>query len=108
MQLDIERPLGRHRLRDVAHVKNLTLCCKHSLGNYLVIVCQVCFRQKNICPAHSEELSIVCTLLLNVSVFRCMHASVSLSLLLSQGNMRREVVSSLHPQQNTDCNILPN
>lgn len=46
MQLGVEGPLGRHRLRDVAHVKNLTLCYKHFIGNYPVIMCQVCFRQK--------------------------------------------------------------
>lgn len=46
MQLGVEGPLGRHRLRDVAHVENLTLCYKHFIGNYPVIMCQVCFRQK--------------------------------------------------------------
>lgn len=49
MQLGVEGPLGRHQLRDVAHVKNLTLCYKHFIGNYPVIVCQVCFRQKKLC-----------------------------------------------------------
>lgn len=80
MQLGIEGPLGRHRLRDVAQVKNLTLCYKHFIGNYLVIVCQVCFRDtwiKKICVLPIQwNSSIVCTLLLNLSVCMCVHASL--------------------------------
>lgn len=74
MQLGVEGPLGRHRLRDVAHVKNLTLCYKHFIGNYPVIVCQVCFRQKNyVCLAHSEALRSVRTPRLDLSVRMHMH-----------------------------------
>lgn len=48
--------------------------------------------------AHSEEFSIVYTLLLNLSVHMCMHTRLCSSFMavdevLGWGNMRREVVS---------------
>lgn len=65
MQPGIEGPLGRHRPRDVAHVKNLTLCYKHFIANYPVIVCQVCFRKggrkkrKTVCVSPIQRNSAV-------------------------------------------------